>query len=397
MAALYGLGVTSLEAECYMLWLSWRTDGSSVGWVSKEKLAEATGRSIRTIRRGFSGLVGKGALFVESKTNQGCLVYRTELTGADRTDRVGRTELTGHPDRTDRVTRTELSAIKKSSKKNLKNTSKNGSASPVEVLPLVADTQRDGNVLSHLRQEEEIMPEVSKEEMKNWAYHTVIGFPLWLGGPRQKTADEIRAITIPLLRAYLSRWSPESVLAWCRIATYPELELVNPAAWLYKHLDGYARKGWKPTDRRGLSREWHEALLQGEYEKAIPPLLKEINGKAGKKAMEEEVKTAEESNAAMLANFAIMAEDPEVARVLANVGVTAQSVLTRSESRDPFENAPNTRKRRTPRRAPQNRAGGKLLSAEDQALMDAQRRANENDTEYNALRPVIRINGEPVK
>lgn len=76
--------------------------------------------------------------------------------------------------------------------------------------------------------------------------------------------------TATLVRDYRLRWPDSDPAAWIQFAAFQQLTgpVKTRAAWIATHLTGYARKGWKPTNRDGSPRLWHQAILQGRYDDA---------------------------------------------------------------------------------------------------------------------------------
>lgn len=76
--------------------------------------------------------------------------------------------------------------------------------------------------------------------------------------------------TASLVHDYRRRWPDSDPSAWIQFAAFQQLTgpVKTRAAWIATHLNGYARKGWHPTNRDGSPRLWHQAILQGRYDDA---------------------------------------------------------------------------------------------------------------------------------
>lgn len=76
---------------------------------------------------------------------------------------------------------------------------------------------------------------------------------------------------LALVYAYRKAQPASSPLDWLAAVDMPTLTgpVLDRGAWLYAHLNGYARDGWLPENRDQSPRKFHAALLAGKLDEAL--------------------------------------------------------------------------------------------------------------------------------
>jgi hypothetical protein len=84
-------------------------------------------------------------------------------------------------------------------------------------------------------------------------------------------AERRLAALATLVRDYRRRWPKSWPSDWGACSELPDLcgPIKDRAAWIWAHVVGYAREGWKPENRDGSEREWHALLLEGRLGEAL--------------------------------------------------------------------------------------------------------------------------------
>lgn len=135
----------------------------------------------------------------------------------------------------------------------------------------------------------------SDEEICARAATWLLDQPWWLTEQLNTGGAAAReSLTERILEGYCRVRPVANLRAWCALAADPEFRGHfggEPGRWLFNHLDGFARKGWKGTKRDGSPRALFDAIFAGDIPAAKAALRREMSYAAegrhqGRKAKE---------------------------------------------------------------------------------------------------------------
>lgn len=135
-----------------------------------------------------------------------------------------------------------------------------------------------------------------------------------------------------LVRDYRRRWPCSWPSDWRMAAQIPSLcgPIRDRAAWIWTHVGGYAREGWKPENRDGSEREWHAQLLAGNLGEALRSKQIESSYR-GENILRKET---HKGKAAMKGFKRMLQKDPELG------GMIEETVSTIARSERAFQTKP---------------------------------------------------------
>lgn len=274
----------------YCAFLRRRGKGGTA-WPSQATVALEAGFCLTAVKDALAALVGLGLLERAGYRERGVVEYSLPRTPAPPSD----SRSTGY-----------LAAQAPTSPPHRPPGSRSGGYQVAAQAPTNMTNEQDKEQYQHA----EPYPPSLRDPFQD-ALDALIGFPRWLRDVDSPQAKKRK--TVEIVTAYAAAGhDPATIELWARAAR----QAANPAAWLLTHLRGYGQEGWTPITRQGGARQFHAAILAGDWDAASAAQALEASYAAENRAKAE--------------NPAPVLDDGQATAILASIGIDLDVPIPRA-------------------------------------------------------------------